>query len=71
MYSAQIEKPSIRCKNCNKLLARGILDLGEIEIQCPRCKTRNTLRASRPNTAPHDGLFGDNHVVCSSYPDPE
>lgn len=27
-----------RCKNCNKLLAKG---KGELEIKCPRCKAVN------------------------------
>ncbi|WP_301673117.1 Com family DNA-binding transcriptional regulator [Neisseria blantyrii] len=27
-----------RCKNCNKLLAKGE---GELEIKCPRCKAVN------------------------------
>lgn len=56
----------IRCGNCNKLLARGSMDAGEIELVCPRCKTRLVLRASRPNLAPQDGLYGDRHVRISA-----
>ena len=52
---------AIRCGTCNKLLAKGHLDAGEIELLCPRCKTRILLRASRPSPAPHDGLFGDRY----------
>lgn len=34
---------AIRCKFCNKLLAKvGIV--GYLEIKCPRCKTVNTTR---------------------------
>lgn len=29
----------IRCKHCNKLLAKG--EIINIEIKCPRCKTMN------------------------------
>lgn len=53
--------PEIRCRDCNRLLARGALEAGEIELHCPRCKTRLHLRASRPSQAPHDGLHGDRH----------
>ena len=47
----------IRCGNCDKLLAKGSVEAGTIELLCPRCKTRHILRASRPNFAPHDGLY--------------
>lgn len=30
----------VRCKNCNKLLAKAD-NKGHIEIKCPRCKTLN------------------------------
>ena len=53
--------PEIRCRDCNRLLARGELEAGVIELQCPRCKTRLHLRATRPSQAPHDGLHGDRH----------
>lgn len=32
---------SFRCKNCNKLLAKG---KGQIEIKCPRCKNINQFK---------------------------
>lgn len=32
---------SFRCKNCNKLLAKG---KGYIEIKCPRCKKINQFK---------------------------
>lgn len=55
--------PEYRCGHCNRLLARGAIEAGEIELQCPRCKTRLHLRASRPSQAPHDGLHnGDRYV---------
>ena len=54
--------PDIRCRGCNKLLARGTIEAGEMELHCPRCKNRILLRALRPNTAPHDGLYGENHA---------
>ena len=54
--------PAIRCRDCNRLLARGALEAGDIELQCPRCKTRLHLRASCPDLAPHDGLHnGDRY----------
>ena len=54
--------PAIRCRDCNRLLARGVIEAGEIELHCPRCKTRLHLRASCPDLAPHDGLHnGDRY----------
>lgn len=56
----------LRCGNCQRLLARGHLEAGEIELSCPRCKNRIVLRATRPNLAPpqsgNDGLYGDRHA---------
>ena len=64
--SVYMRSPEIRCGNCGRLLATGNMELGEIVIACPRCKTRHILRASRPNLAPpqfgKDGLYGDRHV---------
>lgn len=57
---------AVRCGNCNKLLAKGRMEAGELELVCPRCKTRVLLRALRPNNAPHDGLFGDRYAHDSS-----
>lgn len=53
--------PEIRCRGCNRLIARGIMEAGELELHCPRCKTRVHLWASRPSLAPHDGLHGDRY----------
>lgn len=53
---------NLRCGKCNKLLAKGHIEAGEIELLCPRCKSRIVLRAISPNAAPHDGLFGDRHA---------
>lgn len=53
---------SLRCGKCNKLLAKGHLEAGEIELFCPRCKCRIVLRAASPNAAPRDGLFGDRYA---------
>nr|WP_198600713.1 Com family DNA-binding transcriptional regulator [Escherichia coli] len=39
---------NVRCKNCNKLLARASFHY--IEIKCPRCKTLNQITSHR---APH------------------
>ncbi len=64
--SVYMRSPEIRCGNCGRLLATGNMELGEIVIACPRCKTRHILRASRPNFAPHDGLYGDRHVQSHS-----
>jgi len=52
----------LRCGKCNKLLAKGYIEVGEIELFCPRCKSRTILRAISPNTAPHDGLYGDRYA---------
>lgn len=58
-----------RCGHCNRLLARGHLEAGHIELACPRCKTRVILRAIYPNTAPHDGHDGESHAR-TSFPEP-
>ena len=40
-----------RCKNCNKLLAKGE---GQLEIKCPRCKTVNRFGSlTTQNAAEH------------------
>jgi len=57
---------NVRCGHCDKLLAKGCLELGEIEFLCPRCKSRTVLRATRPNLAPQDGLYGDRHASNQS-----
>lgn len=60
MNTEQAHDPNkLRCGKCNKLLAKGRIEAGEIELFCPRCKSRIVLRAISPNHAPHDGLHGD------------
>lgn len=34
-----------KCKNCNKLLFKHDIHIGEVEIICPRCGTKNRLEA--------------------------
>lgn len=63
MSTGQAHDPSVlRCGKCNKLLAKGRIEAGEIELFCPRCKSRIVLRATSPNAAPHDGLYGDRYA---------
>ena len=63
MNTEQAHDPNnLRCGKCNKLLAKGRIEAGEIELFCPRCKSRIVLRAISPNAAPHDGLFGDRYA---------
>ncbi|EFR0954497.1 Com family DNA-binding transcriptional regulator [Salmonella enterica] len=35
---------NVRCRHCNKLLARARFDF--IEVKCPRCKTLNIITSS-------------------------
>lgn len=63
MKTEQAHDPNnLRCGKCNKLLAKGRIEAGEIELLCPRCKSRTVLRAISPNAALHDGLHGDCHA---------
>lgn len=62
MHDVPTQRTNIRCGTCDRLLAKAALVAGEIEIKCPRCKTCHILRASRPNPAPQDGLYGDRHA---------
>ena len=63
MSTEQTHEPgNLRCGKCNKLLAKGRIEAGEIELVCPRCKSRIVLRAISPNAAPHDGLHGDRYA---------
>ena len=63
MKTEQAHDPgTLRCGKCNKLLAKGRIEAGEIELFCPRCKSRIVLRATSPNAAPHDGLYGDRYA---------
>ena len=67
MKTEHTDASAIRCGTCNKLLAKGYLEAGQIELLCPRCKTRILLRASSPRTAPQDGLHGDRHAHPTSH----
>ena len=67
MSTEQAHDPgNLRCGKCNKLLAKGRIEAGEIELFCPRCKSRIVLRAISPNLAPpqsgNDGLHGDRYA---------
>ena len=60
---------SFKGKTCNRIIARGRLEIGVMELECPRCKKYTILRASRPNAAPHDGLLGeDRHAPTQTAP---
>ena len=58
--------PEIRCRGCNKLLARGAIEAGDIELHCPRCKTRPHLRATRRMTASTETFMNANHLPSQS-----
>ena len=51
----ETEMGVIRCLSCGRLLAKGALLAGELEIVCNRCKATNRLRAMSPNPEPLDG----------------
>lgn len=36
-----------RCNNCNKLLFKGVIEEGVIEIKCRGCKEINTIEVDR------------------------
>ena len=55
-------------KTCGRIIARGRFEVGELELECPRCRKYTILRASRPNAAPPDGLLGDRHALSQSAP---
>ena len=38
-----------RCKNCKKLLFRGFLAEGEVEVKCKACHELTTVRESKFN----------------------
>ena len=52
----------VRCEKCGRLLARVKIVVGLVELVCSKCKIKQIVRASRPNTAPPDGLQGDRHA---------
>ena len=57
---------NIRCGHCNRILARGHMESGHMEIKCPRCSFLAILRATSPNIEPHDGLVKEVRHAHSS-----
>ncbi|MGT3256379.1 Com family DNA-binding transcriptional regulator, partial [Yersinia enterocolitica] len=53
---------NVRCKHCNKLLARASFEY--IEVKCPRCKTLNqiTLSATEHPTKARGYVRGEQHI---------
>jgi phage FluMu protein Com len=39
-------KQEIRCKKCNRLLMRGEITIGTVEIRCPKCNYKQILNDS-------------------------
>jgi len=37
-------KPNLRCRKCGKVLARGIIKEGIVEIKCKKCGTYNIFQ---------------------------
>lgn len=54
----------LRCRMCNKLLAKGV---GKLEIKCPRCKSINNWSLTTENAAEHQ-TQGDAHASKTHYP---
>ncbi|EJA3915822.1 Com family DNA-binding transcriptional regulator [Salmonella enterica] len=48
---------NVRCRHCNKLLARASFDF--IEVKCPRCKTLNIITS--PSAIEHP-TYTRNHA---------
>ncbi|EHJ0339234.1 Com family DNA-binding transcriptional regulator [Salmonella enterica] len=48
---------NVRCRHCNKLLARASFDF--IEVKCPRCKTLNIITS--PSATEHP-TYTRNHA---------
>lgn len=46
----------LRCKKCEKLLGKGIVERGQVEIKCPRCGTYNIFQVGnfKPIEAPRE-----------------
>lgn len=57
---------NIRCGHCNRILARGHIEAGHLEIKCPRCSVLTILRAMSPNIEPQDGLVKEVRHAHSS-----
>ena len=55
-----------RCKNCNKLLAKGE---GELEIKCPRCKAVNQFGSlTNQNACEHPSKKGNYGCPNCNHP---
>ncbi len=50
----------IRCKSCNKLLAKAIYKA--LEIKCPRCKAINYLSVQNAPSADHESLCTEDNT---------
>ena len=53
-----MELKEIRCRRCNKLLAKA--DAGELEIKCPRCGAYNILKVKNFDQESREPLGRDN-----------
>ncbi len=49
---------TIRCKQCNKLLAKAKFQ--QLEIKCPRCKFFNNLECHEHRRNTNGGTYGTN-----------
>lgn len=38
----------LKCKKCGKLLGKGIVERGAVEIKCPRCGSYNIFQIEMP-----------------------
>ncbi|MBW5877234.1 Com family DNA-binding transcriptional regulator [Yersinia enterocolitica] len=56
---------NVRCKHCNKLLARASFEY--IEVKCPHCKTLNqiTLSATEHPTKARNNVRGEQHITIT------
>jgi len=49
-------KNPIRCVGCNKIIAEGLIKIGEIKIQC-RCGTVTEIKAQQKDSTVYDGVI--------------
>lgn len=59
----------VRCAKCNRKLADAAYT--HLSIKCPRCKTVNTLRATRPNHQSIAECPTEKEKRCLSTPKPK
>ncbi len=50
------EKDAIRCTSCKKILGKGVINDGKIEIKC-KCGTLNTIQAELPKQPAEPGNY--------------